>query len=247
MSEHLNPNTQETLYMASNILVIDDDPAVRSAFKLILEDDSFSVREAENGLQGIEMTLAERPDLIFLDLRMPGIDGVETLRRLKAIDETLNVYIVTAFATEYMDQLKSIHEEGVQFELASKPLSSEQIRNIAQTARTALPQEARRVTPHKLVLTLYVVSLNSETRGLVEQITAALSNLYSPGHWVLDVVEVLGMPEKALEKDVFATPMLVRDVPGPVLKLLGDLSRVPSIIAAITTEAKGVGSQTIII
>jgi len=233
--------------MASNILVIDDDPAVRSAFKLILEDDSFSVREAENGLQGIEMTLTERPDLIFLDLRMPGIDGVETLRRLKAIDETLNVYIVTAFATEYMDQLKSIHEEGFQFELASKPLSSEQIRNIAQIARTTLPQEAQRVTPHKLVLTLYVVSLNSETRRLVEQITAALANLYDPGYWVLNVVEVLGMPEKALEKDVFATPMLVRDVPEPVLKLLGDLSRIPSVIAAITTEAKGVGSQTIIV
>gem|GEM_PF-4370828 len=42
--------------MASKILVIDDDPAVRSAFKLILEDDKFSVREAENGLQGVEMT-----------------------------------------------------------------------------------------------------------------------------------------------------------------------------------------------
>jgi CheY-like chemotaxis protein len=233
--------------MASKILVIDDDPAVRSAFKLILEDGSFSVREAENGLQGIEMAIAERPDLIFLDLRMPGIDGVETLRRLKAVDETLSIYIVTAFATEYMEQLKGVHEEGIQFELASKPLSSEQIRNIAQLACTVPPRETRRATAHKLVLTLYVVSLNSETRRLVEQMSMALAKLYDPGHWVLDVVEVLGMPEKALEKDVFATPMLVRDVPEPVLKLLGDLSRVPSVIAAITTEAKGVGVQTIIV
>lgn len=233
--------------MVSKILVIDDDPAVRGAFRLILENDNFSVREAENGLQGIEMTLAERPDLIFLDLRMPGIDGVETLRRLKAIDEALNVYIVTAFASEYMEQLKDIHEEGFQFELASKPLSSEQIRNIAQIARNASAQQVRRTAPHKLVLTLYVVSLNNETRRLVEQITVALAKLYDPGQWVLDVVEVLGMPEKALEKDVFATPMLVRDMPEPVLKLLGDLSRVPSIIAAITTEAKGIGVQTIIV
>ncbi len=230
--------------MVSKILVIDDDPAVRAAFKLILEDSNFSVREAENGMQGIEMALAERPDLIFLDLRMPGIDGVETLRRLKAIDATLNIYIVTAFANEYMEQLKGIHDEGFQFELASKPLSSVQIRNIAQTAT---PQEERPTMPHKLVLTLYVVSLNSETRRLVEQITSALANLYEPGRWVFDVVEVLGMPEKALEKDVFATPMLVRNVPEPVLKLLGDLSRVPSVIAAITTQAKGIGVQTIII
>jgi CheY-like chemotaxis protein len=229
--------------MVRKILVIDDDPAVRAAFKLILED-GFLVREAESGLQGIEMALAERPDLIFLDLRMPGIDGVEVLRRLKAIDNTLNIYIVTAFANEYMEQLKVVHEEGIQFELASKPLSSVQIRNIAQIAS---PQQDQRASQHKLVLTLYVVSLNSETRRLVEQITTALSNLYEPGQWVFDVVEVLGMPEKALEKDVFATPMLVRDMPEPVLKLLGDLSRVPSVIAAITTQAKGIGVQTIII
>jgi hypothetical protein len=146
-----------------------------------------------------------------------------------------------------MEQLKGIHEDGFQFELASKPLSSEQIRNIAQITRTAPALEKRRTTPHKLALTLYVVSLNSETRRLVEQITAALANLYDPGQWVFDVVEVLGMPEKALEKDVFATPMLVRDVPEPVLKLLGDLSRVPSVIAAITTQAKGIGVQTVII
>lgn len=147
--------------MTSNILIIDDDPAVRGAFKLILEEDKFSVREAENGLQGIEMALAERPDLIFLDLRMPGIDGVETLRRLKAIDETLNIYIVTAFATEYMDQLKDIHEEGFQFELASKPLSSVQIRNIAQTTRIA-PHSGR--TPCNTAQTG-----SNAVRGFVEQ------------------------------------------------------------------------------
>jgi CheY-like chemotaxis protein len=233
--------------MVSNILVIDDDPAVRGAFRLILEDDGFSVREAEDGLKGIEMVIAERPDLIFLDLRMPGIDGVETLKRLKAIDETLNIYIVTAFASEFMDQLKSAHDEGYQFELASKPLSSSQIRNIAQVVQIAKAHEDRRDEQHKLVLTLYVVSLNNETRRLVEQLTIVLNTLYEPGYWVFDVVEVLGMPEKALEKDIFATPMLVRNVPEPVLKLLGDLSRMSSVIAAITTQTKTDGTHTIIV
>ena len=233
--------------MVSKILVIDDDPAVRGAFRLILEEDGFLVREAEDGLKGIEMVNADRPDLIFLDLRMPGIDGVETLRRLKTIDETLNIYIVTAFASEFMDQLKSAHDEGFQFELASKPLSSGQIRNIAQISRIAKAQEERREEQHKLVLTLYVVSLNSETRRLVGQITAVLNTLYEPGYWVFDVVEVLGMPEKALEKDVFATPMLVRNVPEPALRLLGDLSRMSSVIAAITTQTKTDGTQTVII
>jgi CheY-like chemotaxis protein len=233
--------------MLSNILVIDDDPAVRGAFKLILEEDGYSVREAENGLEGIEMVKQSRPDLVFLDLRMPGIDGVETLRRLKAIDQDLNIYIVTAFATEFMGQLKSAHDEGLSFELASKPLSASQIRNIAQVVNVAKTQEARRANHHKLVLTLYVVSLNQETRRMVEQISALLAGIYEPGHWVFDVIEVLGMPEKALEKEIFATPMLVRDIPEPVLKLLGDLSRMSSVMAAISTQANGTGVQTIII
>lgn len=233
--------------MLNNILVIDDDPAVRGAFKLILEEEGYSVREAENGLQGLEMVARERPDLVFLDLRMPGIDGVETLRRLKTIHSDLNIYIVTAFAAEFMEQLKSAHEEGLQFELASKPLSASQIRNIAQVVHVAKTQEARRANHHKLVLTLYVVSLNTETRRMVEQISALLAGIYEPGHWVFDVIEVLGMPEKALEKEVFATPMLVRDIPEPVLKLLGDLSRMSSVMAAITTQTQGTGVQTIII
>ncbi|MBS4049653.1 MAG: response regulator [Methylomonas sp.] len=233
--------------MLNNILVIDDDPAVRGAFKLILEEDGYSVREAENGLQGLKMVEQARPDLIFLDLRMPGIDGVETLRRLKALDPELNIYIVTAFAAEFMEQLKSAHEEGLQFELASKPLSASQIRDIAQVAHMAKTHEARRANHHKLVLTLYVVSLNAETRRMVEQISALLAGIYEPGHWVFDVIEVLGMPEKALEKEVFATPMLVRDIPEPVLKLLGDLSRMSSVMAAITTQTQGTGVQTIII
>jgi hypothetical protein len=82
---------------------------------------------------------------------------------------------------------------------------------------------------------------------MVEQISAVLAGIYEPGHWVFDVVEVLGMPEKALEKEVFATPMLVRDIPEPVLKLLGDLSRMSSVMAAITTQTQGTGVQTIII
>ncbi|MGZ4999346.1 MAG: response regulator, partial [Methylomonas sp.] len=197
--------------------------------------------------KGIELASADRPDLIFLDLRMPEIDGVETLRRLKALDPTLNIYIVTAFASEFMDQLKGAHDEGLQFELASKPLSSDQIRNIAQVSHIAQVQEERRGNQHKLVLTLYVVSLNNETRRLVDQISAVLNTIYEPGHWVFDVVEVLDMPEKALEKDIFATPMLVRDVPTPVLKLLGDLSRMSSVMAAITTQTKSTGVQTIIL
>ena len=80
--------------MTQNIVVIDDDAAVRGSFQLVLEEMGFTVRLAENGLQGVELAKIMRPDLIFLDLKMPGIDGVETMRRLLALDSTLKIYIV---------------------------------------------------------------------------------------------------------------------------------------------------------
>lgn len=220
--------------MAHTILIIDDDPAVRGAFSLILDDAGYEVREAEGGLEGIAIVQAQRPDLIFLDLRMPTIDGVETLRRLKALDDSLNIYIVTAFANEYMEQLKVAHDEGLCFQIASKPLSSTQIKHIANSVIAPLIEAEK--NRHKLMLTLYIVSLNDEFKQFIERISTVLSATYSPEDWKLDVVEVLYMPEKALANDVFATPMLVREFPEPVLHVLGDLSKMSSIIAAITSE-----------
>ncbi len=229
--------------MAHNILIIDDDPAVRGAFSLILDDAGYEVREAEGGLQGVAMAQAQRPDLIFLDLRMPDIDGVETLRRLKAIDDSLNIYIVTAFANEYMDQLKIAHEEGLHFQIAGKPLSSAQIKHIARSIIIPLSEVEKR--QHKLLLTLYIVSLNKEFKQFIERLNAVLATTYQPKDWKLEVVEVLYMPEKALANDVFATPMLVRELPEPVLHVLGDLSKMPSVIAAITSQHSN-GSDTIV-
>ncbi|HCJ51105.1 MAG TPA: response regulator receiver protein, partial [Gallionella sp.] len=219
--------------MTQQILVIDDDAAVRGVFQLVLGEIGSDVRLAEDGLQGIAMAKAARPDLIFLDLKMPGIDGVETMRRLLALDHTLNIYIVTAFSQEYLADLQAAQAEGMTFQLANKPLSSTQIRHIARSVRSMSEVDKDH---HKIMLTLYIVAINPEVQQLIEQLSGVLAATYQPGFWVLNVVEVLGMPEKALEKEVFATPMLVREVPEPVLKLLGDLSRMHSVLAAITAQ-----------
>lgn len=219
--------------MKQNIVVIDDDAAVRGAFNLVLEGMGFTVRLAENGLKGIELAKAVRPDLIFLDLKMPGIDGVETMRRLLAMDGTLRIYIVTAFSQDFLMDLKVAQDEGLIFQLASKPLSSTQIRHI--TNSVCVPAEWNK-SDSKITLSLYVMSSNPEVEQCIEELTGVLNAKYRPGFWTLNVVEVLSMPEKALEKDVFATPMLVRDVPEPVLKLLGNLSKMPSILVSMTAQ-----------
>lgn len=113
--------------MTKRILVIDDDLAIRKAFILALDDMPYQVDTAESGEIGVEMTEKEKYDLVFLDLKMPGINGVETLREIRKTAKDVPVYIVTAFHKEFFDKLKEAAEGGIDFELLSKPIGIEQI------------------------------------------------------------------------------------------------------------------------
>lgn len=118
--------------MPKYILVIDDEEAVRDAFEMALDECGYVVETAASGEEGLEKSSRTKPDLIFLDLKMPGIDGVETLRRMQNYCADVPVYIVTAFYQEYFEPLKRLAEEGATFEVAQKPLNGDQIRNIVR-------------------------------------------------------------------------------------------------------------------
>jgi DNA-binding NtrC family response regulator len=120
--------------MAKRILVIDDEEAVRKSFILSLEDDGYDVDTAASGEEGIRSIKKNRPDLIFLDLKMPGMNGVDTLREVRKIDKNVPVYIVTAFLKEFLDLLNAAVKQGVKFEILNKPIESQQIRAIVKAA-----------------------------------------------------------------------------------------------------------------
>ncbi|MGB5734031.1 MAG: response regulator transcription factor, partial [Thiohalocapsa sp.] len=92
----------------------------------------YDVVPAASGAEGIELVRTHRPDLIFLDLHMPGMTGVEVMRTVLAEDPSLRIYIVTAFHQEFMQELRAARDGGLNFELARKPLGAEQIRTIAR-------------------------------------------------------------------------------------------------------------------
>ncbi len=115
------------------ILVIDDELGVRKSFVLALEDMACIVDTAESGKKGIEMEKADPYHLIFLDLRMPGMNGVETLRALKKVDKTVLVYIVTAFHKEFFTGLKEAMADGIDFELLKKPIGLDQIQMVVKS------------------------------------------------------------------------------------------------------------------
>jgi DNA-binding NtrC family response regulator len=80
------------------ILVVDDDPGLRESFRLILEDE-YEVLDVPDGAQALDIVRSCQVDLVLLDIRLPGMDGLEVLERIKALDEQLDVILVTAIKT----------------------------------------------------------------------------------------------------------------------------------------------------
>src|SRR5215831_17141905 len=85
--------------MKARILVVDDDSAIRDTMRMILEYDGYECLVAGSGPEGLTMVERDNPDLVFLDIKMPGIDGLEVLSRLRGLNESLPVVIVSAHGT----------------------------------------------------------------------------------------------------------------------------------------------------
>jgi DNA-binding NarL/FixJ family response regulator len=83
------------------VLIADDQALVRTGFRMILgEEPSLSViGEASDGLEAVEMALGLKPDVVLMDIRMPGIDGIEATRRIleKALDPPVRILVLTTF------------------------------------------------------------------------------------------------------------------------------------------------------
>ncbi|MCD6294913.1 MAG: sigma-54-dependent Fis family transcriptional regulator, partial [Deltaproteobacteria bacterium] len=83
----------------STILIIDDDDPLRVSFQKLLKEEGYFVDSAPSGEVGLNLMKSKIPDLVILDMRLPGMNGLETFRRIHAIEPKLPVIIMTAFGT----------------------------------------------------------------------------------------------------------------------------------------------------
>ena len=93
-----------------NILIVDDLHSMRMTLGGILEDEGYSVMTAEDGYHAIEAVGQRHFNIIFIDIKMPGIDGVQTFREIKKIDPDAAVVMMTAYSVEEL--FREAMEEG---------------------------------------------------------------------------------------------------------------------------------------
>src|SRR3954468_13812656 len=108
----------------ATILVIDDDPQVRSAFRRLLERDGFRTAGAEDGVRGIAAFRSAPPDAVLLDLRMPEMDGLEVLSALVGEAPEIPV-IVSSGAGTMRDAVEALRRGAWDF--VTKPISDPEL------------------------------------------------------------------------------------------------------------------------
>ena len=123
-------STKEAYMAVPKVLVIDDEPALQKAIQKILKNENYNLAFANNGLEGLAYLKGEKPDLIFLDLRMPGLDGFGFLERINIKpDDPYHVVVITGHGDD--NEVLRSFELGVNFFLR-KPLSLIEVRCLAK-------------------------------------------------------------------------------------------------------------------
>ena len=104
------------------ILVVDDDPRLLHIVEMYLSIEGYDVVTAENGEDGLKEVEAARPDLVILDIMMPGMDGIEACRRIRTNAETQSVPVVMFSALSSDDDVERARLAGANH-LITKPFN----------------------------------------------------------------------------------------------------------------------------
>lgn len=111
----------------NKILVVDDEQGILDLFKKALSKEGCIVATALNGQDAIKMVKDEDPDLVILDIKMPGMDGLETLRYIKKMNKKIIILMLTAYGT--LDSAKEALKLGAH-DYITKPFKLDYIKEV---------------------------------------------------------------------------------------------------------------------
>jgi two-component system nitrogen regulation response regulator NtrX len=106
--------------MAKTIMIVDDEPSIRASLEGVLEDEGYKVISASDGHEALKLIEEEMPDLVLLDIWMPGIDGIETLKRIRESNRSLPVVMISGHGN--IETAVTATKLGA-FDFIEKPLS----------------------------------------------------------------------------------------------------------------------------
>ncbi|MGB7219066.1 MAG: sigma-54 dependent transcriptional regulator [Vicinamibacterales bacterium] len=122
----------------SRVLVIDDEAAIRDSLKMTLEYEGYEFFGAATGQEGLTLAERETPDLVLLDVKMPGMDGIEVLERLRSMSESLPIIVISGHGS--ISTAVEATKKGA-FDFIEKPFASERV---LVSLRNALDQRQLR-------------------------------------------------------------------------------------------------------
>lgn len=116
--------------MKEKILIVDDQYGIRILLNEVFHKEGYETFQAANGMQALEVVENHHPDLVLLDMKIPGMDGIEILKRMKVIDEEIRVIIMTAYGE--LDMIQESKDLGALTHFA-KPFDIDEIRDAVKT------------------------------------------------------------------------------------------------------------------
>ncbi|MEJ2727697.1 MAG: response regulator [Deltaproteobacteria bacterium] len=165
------------------VLVVDDELNIREGSQRILNRDGFDVLTASTGMEALDWLESQIVPIILLDLKMPGMDGMEVLKRIRQLDETILVIVITGFAT--VETAIEAMKQGA-YDFIPKPFEPEQLRIVVNRAaeKLRLTREAR-ILEHERNQTLAdLATEKSRIRTVLESLPNGVGVINAKGQVV---------------------------------------------------------------
>jgi two-component system response regulator (stage 0 sporulation protein F) len=124
--------------MGQKLLIVDDQYGIRILLNEVFQKEGYQTFQAANGYQALDIVEKHSPDLVLLDMKIPGMDGIEILKRLKAINADIQVIIMTAYGE--LDMIQESKDLGAITHFA-KPFDIDEIRD---AVRKNMPQSTEK-------------------------------------------------------------------------------------------------------